>query len=84
MVAYAACATGLGILVMPQLSEAKIVFTPVHTILGSVPFDVNGDKINDFFFHDSGARVNTGSMRYSQFINVSGALAASQVTCGDH
>jgi len=49
--ALAASAAGVGMVASVQPAEAKIVYTPAHTVLiGVTNLDLNHDKINDFAF----------------------------------
>jgi hypothetical protein len=52
----AAGAAGVSMLALAQPAEAKIVFTPAHTMIplhGSLPLDLNNDGVNDFIFSNS-------------------------------
>jgi hypothetical protein len=51
----AASATGIGVLAMPQLAQAQIVYTPAHEVLeagASVSIDFNRDGIKDVIVVD--------------------------------
>jgi len=73
LLAYAAAASaaGVGALALAQPAEAKIVYTPAHVVLTSIPLtsyklDLNHDGINDFSlyagydFFQSGNRAFVG------------------------
>ena len=51
MYALAAGAAGVGVLTLGQLSEAKIIYTAVHEVIGpkhQYNLDLNHDKVTDF------------------------------------
>jgi hypothetical protein len=51
MYALAASAAGVGVLVLAQSADAKIVYTPVHHVIGKkgqYKLDLNHDKLADF------------------------------------
>jgi len=51
MYALAASAVGVGALALAQPSEAKIVYTPTHVVVGigqKIPLDLNHDGMTDF------------------------------------
>jgi hypothetical protein len=49
--ALSASAAGVGILALAQPAEAKVIYTPAHTVLtGGTTLDLNRDGINDFYF----------------------------------
>jgi hypothetical protein len=55
--ALAACAAGVGILALSPPAEAKIVYTPVHRVIGphqSFKIDLNHDNIADFTISNFG------------------------------
>ena len=65
--ALAAGAAGVGILALAQPSEAKIVYTPAHRVIGpgsSYKLDLNHDGITDFtlrdLHHTTGTIVSCG------------------------
>ncbi len=58
----AASAAGVGMLALAQPAEAKIVYTPAHTLIkvngGPVELDLNHDGTNDFDFRNSASSSN--------------------------
>jgi hypothetical protein len=51
MYSLAACAAGVGVLALSPPAEAKIVYTPLHQVIGphhSYKIDLNHDNITDF------------------------------------
>jgi len=88
--AAAASAAGVGLLATAQPSEAKIVYTPTHTVVSpntSLKIDLNSDGIDDFTFTEfgfAGRIANTGSTHSSGFLNVRGAQSANQVIGAAH
>jgi hypothetical protein len=59
MYALAAGAAGVGLLALPQQSEAKIVYTPIHKVIGldgHYDLDLNHDGIVDFTIVESSTR----------------------------
>jgi hypothetical protein len=51
MYVLAATAAGVGLLVLAQSAEAKIVYTPIHHVIGKkgqYKLDLNHDKLSDF------------------------------------
>jgi hypothetical protein len=59
--ALAASATGVTLLALSQPSDAKIVYTPVHKIIGkntSYQLDLNRDGITDFTIKNSHCSYN--------------------------
>lgn len=61
MYAFAASAAGLEVLALAQPSEAKIIYTKTHQVIGAngvYPLDLNHDGIIDFLIEQSSTSVN--------------------------
>jgi hypothetical protein len=64
MYALAASAAGVGMLVLAQPAEAKVVFTPTHQVIGTngvYSLDLNHDGIIDFLILESGYATFNGT-----------------------
>ena len=64
MYAVMASAAGVGMLALSHPAEAKIVYTPAHTLIDSgqtVPLDLNHDGKADFSFHSPLTRPRDAS-----------------------
>jgi hypothetical protein len=62
MYALAASAAGVGVLVLPPSSEAKIIYTKTHHRIGAntaYPLDLNNDGVPDFVLSDRHRTTNT-------------------------
>src|SRR5215471_4598656 len=81
LLAYAvgACAAGAGLVALPQLAKAEIIFTPAHTTLtsGTLAIDLNHDGIDDIVLTDK-SYVITGSWT-TQLFNVNPTPGAAVV-----
>jgi hypothetical protein len=79
MYALAASAAGVGALALAQPSEAKIVYTPAHRVIGvnsSYDLDLNHDGIADFIFSNTISCIS-GYCTYR--LSLDGAVAANRV-----
>ena len=66
MYAVAASAAGVGLLALAQPSEAKVVYTKTHQVIGAngiYPLDLNHDGIIDFLIQEQGYSGGSGSNR---------------------
>jgi len=81
--AVAATAAGVGMLVVTQPAEAKIVYTPANVLISGkpLPIDLNHDGINDFFLFHYGFHTSTGGnallVCLNPFVNGSRTVCAS-------
>ncbi|MFZ0416768.1 MAG: hypothetical protein WB523_12030 [Candidatus Sulfotelmatobacter sp.] len=80
--ALAAGAAGVGVLVLGQTAEAKIVYTPADTNITpnhTVPLDLNHDGIVDFGFRDIYRRSRTYGFDHTGVLSVIPANPANKV-----
>lgn len=75
--ALAAGAAGAGLLTVPQLLEAEVVFTPTHITLtnGKLPIDLNNDGTIDFTL--SNKSVGGSCCFYTRNLSVIGGFVGS-------
>jgi hypothetical protein len=73
MYALAATAGGVGMLAGTQASEAKIVYTPAHVVIGrdhKVALDLNHDGKNDFSFQETFITTTSVGEAHSLILSV--------------
>jgi len=79
--ALSACAAGVGALALAQPAEARIVYTPAHVVLTSIPhtsylLDLNHDGINDFSLSGGYQFTQSGNVATLRCVAVSPPNAA--------
>lgn len=80
--ALAAGAAGVGVLVLGQPAEAKIVYTPADTNITpdhTIPIDLNHDGIVDFGFNDVNRRSHPYGFDHTGLLSVIPANQANKV-----
>lgn len=79
LLSYAAAASvaGVGVLALAQPSEAKVVYTPTHSVFNAPSFldiDMNNDGIIDFMLHNQRYSFSTGPLVSYGAVIVSGSV----------
>src|ERR1035438_4043618 len=80
--ALAAGAAGVGVLVLGQTAEARIVYTPADTKIApdhTTPLDLNHDGIIDFRFRDIYRRSHTYGFDHTGILSVLPANPADKI-----
>jgi len=80
--ALAAGAAGVGVLVLGQTAEAKIVYTPADTNITpdhTIPLDLNHDGIVDFGFRDVNRRSHPYGFDHTGILSVIPANQANKI-----
>jgi hypothetical protein len=82
MYALAAGATGVGMLALTPLAEARVVYTPAHAVIGrtsKVFIDLNHDGKNDFEFRQTFLTTSSVGEVHSLFLSALPAQKGNQI-----
>jgi hypothetical protein len=87
MYALAATAGGVGMLVVPQAVEAKIVYTSAHMVIGrnsKIALDLNHDGKSDFNFKETFITTTSVGEAHSLILSVLPARKANEIWGMNH